>query len=81
MIKETMKKTGVVTGVKLEKMMFQLSCMSRADWSGAPFDLFLSRNVNFYLPNAWGKVISLKKEVERRLSLQSKQMKHLGRVS
>ena len=61
MIKEAMKKTGVVTGAKLEKMVFELNSKSRADKSGASIDLFLSRNVKSYLPNAGSKVIYMKR--------------------
>ena len=61
-IKETLKKTGAVSGAKFERVMFDLNAMSRADKSGAPIDLFLARNVNSFLPNAGNKVISMKKE-------------------
>ena len=80
-IKETMKKTGAVSGAKLERVMFELNAMSWADKSGAPIDLFLARSMNSFLPNAGNKVISIKKEVERRRCQQERWMKRLGRVS
>ena len=81
MIKETLKKTRVVRGADLERMMFDLSSMSCADGSGAPVDFFLGRNVNTFLPNAGNKFISMRKEVEKRKSLQENWMKKLRRVS
>ena len=81
MIKETLKKTGVVRGADLERMMFDLNSMSHADGSGAPVDLFLGRIVSTFLPNAGNKFISMRKEVEKRKSLQENWMKKLGRVS
>ena len=61
MIKECLKKTGAVSGAKLEKVMFELNSMSRADKTGDPIDLFLGRSVNSLLPNAGNKIISIKK--------------------
>ena len=67
---------GAVSGAKLEKVLFELNSMSRADKTGAPIDLFLGRSVNSLLPNAGNKVISMKKEVERRRCQQEKWMKN-----
>ena len=66
MIKECLKKSGAVSGAKLEKIMFELNSMSRQDKTGAPIDLFLGRSVNSLLPYAGNKIISIKREVEQR---------------
>ena len=51
-VKETLKKTKVVKGAALDRALFVLNSMSRADSNGSPVDLFLGRNVNTFLPNA-----------------------------
>ena len=47
--------------------------------SGAPLDHFLGRNVKTLLPNAGNKVLSLRRELERRKQEQGCWMRRLGR--
>ena len=61
--------------------MFELNCMSRQDKTGAPVDLFLGRSVNSLLPNAGNKIISIKKDVEKRKLQQERWMRKLGKTS
>ena len=61
--------------------MFELNSMSRQDKTGAPVDLFLGRSVNSLLPNAGNKIVSIKKEVEKRKVQQGKWMRWFGRTS
>ena len=49
-VKETMKKAGVVKGVALDKLLFDLNSMSRGDGSGAPVEIFVGRTVNTCCP-------------------------------
>ena len=65
-----MKKTKVVKGAALDRLLFDLNSISRADVSGAPVDLFLGRNVITSLPNAGNKFLSIRREVEKRKNLQ-----------
>ena len=76
-----LKKTGAVKGEKLEKLMFSLNAMSRESGAGSPLDHFLGRSVKSQLPNASNKVISFRKEMERRKAEQEKWMKRIGRGS
>ena len=71
-IKQMLKKTGPVKGRELEKLMFSLNAMSRESGAGAPLDHFLQRNVRSQLPNAANKMISFRKEIERRKAEQEK---------
>ena len=76
-----LKKTGAVKGEKLEKLMFSLNAMSRESGAGSPLDHFLGRSVKSQLPNSSLKVISFRKEIERRKLEQEKWMKRIGRGS
>ena len=59
-VKQTMKKAGVVKGAELDRLMFDLNCMSCGDGSGASIELFLGRNVNTFLHNSGNKFLSVK---------------------
>ena len=65
-VKNMLKKEGAVKGDKLERLMFTLNAMSRESGAGSPLDHFLGRNVKSHLPNASQKVISFRKEIEKR---------------
>ena len=76
-----LKKMGAKKGKELKKLMFGLNSMSRESGSGSPVDHFLGRNVKSLLPNAGNKMISLRREIEKRKQEQSRWMKRLGRGS
>ena len=80
-VKETLKKAGVVKVTELDRLMFDLNSMSRADGSGAPIELFLGRNVNTFLPHSENKFLSVRRDVERRRKMQVKWMDILGHTS
>ena len=82
-VKNMLKKTGAgaVKGEKLDKLMFSLNSMSRESAAGSPLDHFLGRSVKSQLPNSSLKVISFRKEIERRKLEQQKWMKRIGRGS
>ena len=61
-VKETLKKAGVVKGADLYRLMFDLNSMSHANGSGAPIELFLGRNVTTFLPNSGNKFLSVKRD-------------------
>ena len=74
-----MNKCGAKKGKELEKLLFQLNAMSRDSGAGAPVDHFLGRNVKTLLPNAGNKVLSFRRELERRKQEQGRWMRRLGR--
>merc|ERR1712082_584081 len=76
-----LKKTGAEKGEKLDKLMFSLNSMSRESGAGSPLDHFLGCSVKSQLPNSSLKVISFRKEIERRKLEQQKWMKRIGRGS
>ena len=80
-VKNMLKKTGAVKGEKLDKLMFNLNSMSRESGAGSPLDHFLGRSVRSLLPNSSLKVISFRKEIERRKLEQQRWMKRIGRGS
>ena len=61
-----LKKKGAKKGRELEKLVFQLNSMLRESRAGAPADHFLGRNVKLLLHNSGSKVLSLRREIEKR---------------
>ena len=64
-IKQMLKKTGLVKGKELDKLMFGLNSMSRESGAGVPVDHFLGRHVKSLLSNVGNKMISLRRELEK----------------
>ena len=80
-VKTLIKKTGDKNGLMLDKRLWELNAMNRADGSGSPLELLMGRTVNSGLPNNGGKSVNLVRDREMRRRAQERWRRKLGRVS